>query len=172
MINTVRIVKGKRSQTEIVGLVIVMVLVVMGILFTMTFLFVKEDKSMAVEFGEADLPQSMVDAFLKMSSFSCTDRTVDQVLRDCVTSSGSTCAGKTMCEVVKSDAVTLFKDTLDAWGNVYILSFTGVSITKLESVGADSLPNTGICSFGESRLGSQVRNFGGIPVEITLRICG
>ena len=54
---------------------------------------------------------------------------------------------------------------------MYILSFTGVEYYKLESVGADSLPNTGICSFGESRLGSQVRNFG-IPVEITLRICG
>ena len=56
MINTVRIVKGKRSQTRSPNFVIVMVLVVMGILFMMTFLFGKEDKDMAVEFGEADLP--------------------------------------------------------------------------------------------------------------------
>ena len=55
-------------------------------------------------------PQSMVDAFLKMSSLRVMG-TVDQVLRDCRTTPTAPCGSKTVCEVVQSDAVTLFKDT-------------------------------------------------------------
>lgn len=142
-----------------------MVLVVMGIMFTMLFIFGKNSVGLSEEFREADLPQSTLDALLKTSSFTCIGRTIDQALRDCVTTPTTKCSSPTVqvCDAVKLDSEKILGATLKDWALQYSLDF-GTSAVQRINNGFENC-------VGEYRSGSQKRNIIGTDVEILLKIC-
>ncbi len=155
---------NNRAQTEIIGLVIVMVLVVMGIMFTMLFIFGRDSVGLSEEFREADLPQSTLDALLKTTSFTCDGRTIDQALRDCIITPTTMCSGTTkVCTAVRYDSEKILSATLKEWGLQYRLDFGTDTVDAIDN-------NFGSC-IGEYRMGSQRRNFIGSDIDILLKIC-
>ena len=161
----------KKGQTEIIGLVIVMVLIVMGIMFTMLFVFGKEDKGLSEEFREADLPQSMLDAILKTTS-SCTGRTIDQSLSDCRTASRTINCGSTpICKAVEQDAKKILEATLEKWEYPYKLSFDISNTECADSQGCVKDIQSQDFACVEYRTGSQKRNVAGQTFEMVLILC-
>ena len=141
-----------------------MVLVVMGIMFAMLFLFGKEDTGLSEEFKNADIPQSTLDALLKTSSFSCSGRTIQQALSDCKTSSQIINCGTPptpICTAVRNDAEIILEKTLGNWSYPYKISFDDI-IPDIQSEDFSCL---------EYRTGSQQLPIMGQSFDVFLRVC-
>jgi len=114
--------KSKKSQTEVVGLMIIVVMITMILLFSVRFLFNNKDTNKPLE--EQNLAQSFVDAMLKTSSKCSESISIKEVLIGCVKSySGYNTPkcenGQDKCSFAKKELKQLLDTTFNKWQTTY-----------------------------------------------------
>src|SRR3989344_8263815 len=103
----------KKSQMEILGLAIVIVIVLLAITFTVGFLL-KPQKNIRQGFVNSELASNMINTFLKTNAPLCSRLSMTELIQDCFQSEGLNCDnGQTSCEFVKDRATEIMKGTLD-----------------------------------------------------------
>ena len=113
----------KKSQMEIMGLAIIVVLLTLGILFVVQFVVLKEPSDIKKTFTKSQMAANMLNSILKTNSKDCYDNTITQLLQDC-TDYNENPAGLIICEnnlnsceYANSTIRYIFDNTLAEWGN-------------------------------------------------------
>src|SRR3989338_5435528 len=70
----------KRSQTEIMGLLIIFIILSLIIMFTVSTVFFKKSSKVLDEYNQQQLSSSMVSAFLKTNSFCFPDTDMEDLI--------------------------------------------------------------------------------------------
>ena len=112
--------ENKKSQMEILGLAIVVVLILVATIFIIRFLVVKAPTEYRKSFVTAELATNMLNAFLKTSAKDCSQLTMTELLQDCAQAKSIICDnGEDSCKFVDSTARKIFSATFDKWSVQY-----------------------------------------------------
>ena len=112
----------KKAQTEIIGLAIVVILLIIGMTFVIRFMLSNESADYKKQFTQAEIASNMLNTFLKLNSKDCNSLTMTELLQDCAQSKSIFCEnGKVSCDYVKESAESVFGQTLNQWNVDYEL---------------------------------------------------
>ena len=121
----------KKSQMEILGLSIVVVLVLVAVVFAARFLIFKTPSSYRAGFISSELASNMLSTFLKTNAKDCSRLSMTELLQDCGQSLGGgiRCHNggdeKSSCKFLESTAQEIFDKTFKKWGvNYEFLAYT------------------------------------------------
>lgn len=89
----------KKAQMEILGLVIIIVLLSLGLLFYLKFSLLNEGDDVQKFFSQTRVAVNTPNTLLATSVPVCSKKTIQELLRDCVTSQITVCSnGENSCE--------------------------------------------------------------------------
>ena len=118
--------QNKKSQMEILGLAIVVVLILVATIFVVRFLVIKAPTEYRKGFVSSELASNMLNTLLKTSAKDCSQLTMTELLQDCAQSRSIICDnGQDSCNFVESISKKIFESTLDKWSMEYeFLAYT------------------------------------------------
>lgn len=112
--------KNKKSQMEIIGLAIVIILLILGFVFVVKFVMNNEPTNYRERFIPSQLASNTLNAFLNSNSPDCSNMAIRELLRDCAQGETILCTnGLGSCDYVGNVAQTIFLNTLDVWNYDY-----------------------------------------------------
>ena len=112
--------KTRKSQMEILGLAIVIVLMLVATIFVVRFLVLKSPTDYRKGFVSSELASNMLNTFLKTAAKDCSQLTITELLQDCSQARSITCDnGEDSCKHTESIAKNVFEQTLDKWNMQY-----------------------------------------------------
>tara|TARA_Y100000310_G_C20546348_1_gene745776 strand:- start:118 stop:594 length:477 start_codon:yes stop_codon:yes gene_type:complete len=108
--------RTRKAQTEIIGLAIVVLLLIIGMTFVIRFMMAKEPIDYKKQFTQAEIASNMINTFLKSTSKDCNGLSMTELLQDCGQSMGIFCEnGEGSCTYVNRTAAFIFEQTLEEW---------------------------------------------------------
>ena len=108
----------KKAQTEIFGLLIIVILIAAGILFAISVMLQPDDKHTEKDkFYSAQLSQNFVLAMLKTTVNSCKGKTMEDLLVDCQNNEYkcNTTQYSSSCSYFRNVTREMFNETLENW---------------------------------------------------------
>lgn len=105
----------RKAQTEIIGLAIVVILLVIGMTFVIRFSLSKDFVDIKSEFYSSELASNWPNTFLNTKSENCNELSMTELLQDCGHGKSISCNGQISCDYVEETAIKIFGDTLDVW---------------------------------------------------------
>ncbi len=142
----------KKAQTEILGLAIVVVLVIIATILVVKFGFSKSTNTRN-DFTSSQEASNILNTFLKTSAPDCSQLTMTELLQDCAQGTGLVCSnGEDSCNFVKSAATTILLETIGAEKKNY--EFIACSNFNIREIKCDSTPlvNVGQPCQGQKKL--------------------
>ena len=155
----------RRSQTEIFGLVIIVILLAIGLLFAITVLTKTPPKQQTKESIQAANFLNTI-----MSTTTQCDKTIRELLQDCATTNKQwqgalICNGKPSCQTIQDITTQILSQTLGAWGKTYEFKISGT-----EAVEQIKIQN-GQCT-GEREASTRPEKIRtGLDAQVTLYLC-
>lgn len=132
---------GKKSQTEIVGLLIIVIILSLALLFVIKAVFLKKPSETTQTYETRKLVSSFVNTLFQTSSGCTGDTTIQDLLIDCAKnpfSGGSiTCSNEQeqdSCTFVNETIAMILQDTIDTWGYSTGYEFVAVAPPNQEIV--------------------------------------
>ena len=110
--------KNKKSQAEIVGLVIIVLLITIGLLFFVKFGILDKKDDIKGSFIDSELANNMVHVLLKTTT-DCKKSSVSDLFQDCATFNRIECDGMSSYEKLNETIDTIFRETLEKWKKSY-----------------------------------------------------
>jgi len=134
----------KKGQTEIIGLAIIVILLVIGMTFVIRFMASKEPVDYKKQFTQAEISSNMLNTFLKTTSDDCSGLTMTELLQDCGQNPSSPsirCEGDSIdsCDYVEQEAEFIFNETLDSIKLDYELKVFLVENSPIFTLGSPCL---------------------------------
>lgn len=122
----------KKSQMEILGLAIVVMLILVATIFVIKFFLLKKPAEYRKGFVTAELASNTLNAFLKTAAKGCSQLTMTELLQDCAQSRPdgtiSCDSGIGSCTYVELAAKEIFRQTLETWSVDYeFLAYTDIN---------------------------------------------
>ena len=114
---------SKKSQMEIMGLAVIVILISLGILFIIQFTVNKEPSSIKKTFTQTQLASNLLSSILRTTTIDCFGNSVNNLFKDCAENYNSPntqlkCQNnQRSCDYLKSTISLIFDSTLTAWGN-------------------------------------------------------
>ena len=105
----------RKAQTEIIGLAIVVIFLIIGMTFLIRFTLGKDPVDIKSEFYFSELASNWPNTFLNTKSEKCNELSMTELLQDCGHGQSITCDGQISCDYVEATAIEIFGDTLDVW---------------------------------------------------------
>jgi len=84
----------KKAQTEIMGLVIIIVLIIMIIAFATKLVVFDEPVDYKKQFTNTQITSNMINTLLKTTSRDCNGLSMTELLQDCIRDQDVICAGE------------------------------------------------------------------------------
>lgn len=110
----------KKSQMEIMGLAIIIILISLGMIFVVKFVVLNKPTEFKKSFTQTELASNIINSFLRSTSSDCYGLSMTELLQDCAQSKTITCEdGLTSCAYVKEVATIIFSKTLVLWNLDY-----------------------------------------------------
>lgn len=132
---TSKMKKNKKSQAEIVGLAIIVILITIGLLFFVKFGILDKKDDVKSSFIDSELANNMVDVLLKTTT-DCKGSDIGDLLQDCTTFERFDCDGMNSCEKLNKTIDIIFGKTLKKWKKPYeFKAYRGSDIEIKKSYG-------------------------------------
>ena len=118
----------RKSQTEILGLAIVVALILMAAIFVIRFVALKSPTDYRKGFTSSELASNMLNSFLKTNAVDCRQLTMTELLQDCAQSESICCRDcndadisnhVNSCKFVNQTALEIFDHTFGVWHTNY-----------------------------------------------------
>lgn len=159
--------KSKKSQMEIMGLALIIVLISLGFLFFVKFSIREADSpNVRKSVTESALASNLISTLLATTAQDCSLFEIKELIHDCASNHQVVCENtQTSCQYLDSFFDQIFADTLVAWERSYEFDVTNIPDPY------DFNSAYGSCS------GELESKFFAIPVEggqnvvLTLNIC-
>ena len=113
--------KNKKSQAEIVGLVIIVLLITIGLLFVVKFVVLREPSELKKGFVHSELASNMINVLLKTTT-DCKGSSVTELFQDCAAFNRIDCEGIDSCDKVDETIEMIFSNSLEKWNKPYEFS--------------------------------------------------
>jgi hypothetical protein len=110
--------KSKKSQMEIMGLMVIIILVALAMLFVIQFVVVREATDIKKTYTHSELATNTNTALLKTTT-QCKGQDINQLLQDCAGGESINCNGKGSCAYVAEAIEGILDQTLKEWGKAY-----------------------------------------------------
>ena len=121
----------KKSQVEIMGLTITIILILIGMIFAFKFIIKDNPLDYKKEFLKSELTTNTLYTLLRTTT-ECSALTMTELLQDCSQDKNIICSGKNSCEYFDDVAKKIFGETLEIWEIEYSFTvFNGGQIIKL-----------------------------------------
>ena len=126
--------RKKKSQMEILGLAIVVVLILVATTFVVRFLVLRTPVDYRKGFVSSELASNMLNTFLKTAAKDCSQLTMTELLQDCAQGRGIICEnGQDSCKFIESTAKDIFSKTLDKRNmNYEFLAYTDINLPLIK----------------------------------------
>ncbi|MBS3128305.1 hypothetical protein J4410_04125 [Candidatus Woesearchaeota archaeon] len=119
---------ASKAQTEIMGLVIVVILIALGVLFALRFSLSDDKTDIREEVVESELAAHMLNAMVSTTT-SCNNRnpiTLAELYQDCSLTNRIRCdSGRNACEEAKNITTIMLQETLNVWKEKYHFQMAG-----------------------------------------------
>lgn len=119
---------GKKSQMEIMGLALVVVLISLGLLFFIKF-SIRESESPNIRKSvtESALASNLLSTMLSTTAKDCSLIEIKDLVHDCASNNQIVCENNQgSCEYLNSFFDTIFKETLESWNRSYEFTVTNI----------------------------------------------
>ena len=154
----------KKSQMEMLGLAIVVVILLVGAIFIVRF-GIKKPANYRPDFIRSETASNILNTFLNTNAGDCSQLTMTELLQDCAQSKGIICQNsQDSCSYAESTANGIFEKTLKIWKMQYkFLAYADV--------------NSPLIDLGNKCLGQKDSKTFPIPINpgtmyVKLDICG
>jgi len=115
-----------KSQMEIMGLVVIVILVSIAMLFVIRFVILQPAEDYKSDYVDMEIASNLVSSILKTTSPDCYHNTFRELLQDCAENPDNpsiTCTtGEDSCVFVKGKLNQILGATLDDWGTKFQLN--------------------------------------------------
>lgn len=126
---------NRKSQMEVMGLVMIVILISIAMLFTLQFVILKQQPKFKEMYTYAKLSSTTLNTLLKTNT-ECKGIDFTGLLQDCAanksTPYGINCNGQNSCEYAEEKINKVFDDTLRKWNIVFEFDsdLTGINIKE------------------------------------------
>ncbi|MBW2981367.1 hypothetical protein KY343_00675 [Candidatus Woesearchaeota archaeon] len=111
----------KKSQVEIMGLIIIVILVAVALIFVLQFMITRKAPAIKT-YSQAEIAENMLTA-LRYTTTECNSLIISELLKKCVEEEIGFCPnGDDYCDFVETKTDYLFSQTLEKWNRPYKLS--------------------------------------------------
>ncbi|HLC61479.1 MAG TPA: hypothetical protein VJI52_00495 [Candidatus Nanoarchaeia archaeon] len=143
----------KKAQTEILGLAIVVVLVIIATILVVKFGFSKSTNSRN-DFTSSQEASNLLNTFLRTSAPDCSKLTMTELLQDCAQGTGLVCSnGEDSCGYANSAATAILSGTLGAEKKKYeFLACSNFNIKEIRCYDSSPLVSIGQPCPGQKKL--------------------
>ena len=156
---------SKKSQMEIMGLVVIIILIAIGMLFAVQFLLKNPAGKPEAAVKESIVAANFLNSMLSTTT-DCYGRTVRDLLQDCALTSGATdCSGINSCDYVSSQIEILLDRTISRWNKDYYFSISGAYDVEQIKFGSP-------CPGEKEAKVHPVPVRPGFEIKLALEICG
>ncbi len=161
---------NKKAQTEIFGLVVIVILLAIGLLFAVIIL-TKTPTREVQRVKESVQAANFLNTIMGTTSQGCSKRSARELLQNCALATsdwiGATqCEnGQNTCELLQSMTSRMLNQTLGKWGKNYEFYMNGTE--AVEQIKIES----GLCEGEREGTTRQEKIRSGLDVEVTLHIC-
>lgn len=163
-----------KSQMEIMGLVIIIILIAIGMLFAVQFMLKKPTGKPTAAVKESILAANFLNALLSTST-DCYERNIRELLQDCALTSGATtCTSEggfpmNSCDYVEAQIRYILDNSIDMWNKDYYFTIEGSSDVERIMIGTlDDEP----CPGEREAKSHPVPVRPGFEIKLWLEICG
>jgi len=155
-----------RSQVEIMGLIVIVILVAVALIFVLQFTITRSAPSIKT-YSQAELAENMLTA-LRYTTTDCNSLTISELFRKCVEDESGYCPnGDDYCEFVNRTVNYLFQETFEKWNRPYRLEATIPNEFYFVKTPADPRLQ---CK-GERRSATHLMHAAGTILTIRLDVC-
>lgn len=109
----------KKSQTEIMGLAIVVILIILGMTFFIKFKLNVEPVDYRKPFLYSQIASNTLNTLLKSTSADCNGLSITELLQDCSHGNSIFCGSMSSCEYVEETTDEILNKTLGEWKMEY-----------------------------------------------------
>lgn len=116
-------VRCKKSQVEIMGLMIIVIILSLALLFVIKVVFLKKTTDVSQDYETNKLVEAFVNTLFQTSSGCTSDTTIQALLVDCAKNPFSggtiTCSdgsNKKSCQFANETIALILQKTIDLWG--------------------------------------------------------
>lgn len=115
--------RPRKAQMELMGLMIVVILLIIGVLFAVKFVVLKEPDTTRATFTRTQLASNLGMSMLESSTASCRGTAIKDLLMDCGGRPGGTItcppSGLSSCVYVNKTLVNMLNETLVEWNTKF-----------------------------------------------------
>jgi len=120
---------AKKSQMELLGLAIVIVLIILATIFVARFIVTKDKDSERKSYVDSEQALSTIKALISTNT-ECNGLTVSEIMSKCFEGNSQVYCGGTLgspnsCEYAKLQIEAMFAGTFDEWNRDYEFLFYG-----------------------------------------------
>ena len=115
---------NKRSQVEILGLIVIVILVSVAMIFVLQFSILRKPETIKT-YSDIEVANNMLTSLLQTTT-KCNGLAFTDLLKDCATDAPEIYCPNNMnsCDYINMTMEELFGKTLDEWGRAY--NFTAI----------------------------------------------
>ena len=121
----------KKSQMELIGIAIVVVLVSLGMLYVVSFNLSSKQSKLKQTYTHTELASNSLSAMLKTKAVQCGDVTITELLQDCVRGASINCNGTNSCDYANETINFILNATLIEYDKAYNFSVSQTNISFL-----------------------------------------
>jgi hypothetical protein len=118
----------KKSQMEIMGLLVIIILLSVGMLFTVNYIINKKPSTVEKKFAESQMASNILSAILKTSTpqnendpLYCSKVDFTELLQDCAKFQTIMCNSGTSCQYANKNIADMLNKTLGKYNKAYRL---------------------------------------------------
>ena len=117
-----RISKTRKSQMEMFGIAIVVVLLALGMLFAVRFVLLKPQENIKQSFTQKEIAQNFIEVLVKTNAPGCNNVDFMELFYDCANYNNIQCNDNGIvdsCDFLKTKIQLIFANTLEEWKTPY-----------------------------------------------------
>ena len=113
--------KSRKSQMEIMGLAIVVILITLIMLFVVRFVVLRQPAEYKKEFTQTELASNIINTLLKTNAPDCSDLTFTELFQDCAEGQSVSCNSDVpnSCSYIEAKTNYILDNTLKKWNIGY-----------------------------------------------------
>ena len=115
--------KSRKSQMEIMGLAIVVILITLIMLFVVRFVVLRQPAEYKKEFTQTELASNIINTLLKTNAPDCSDLTFTELFQDCAEGQSVSCNSDVpnSCSYIEAKTNYILDNTLKTGSLVFFV---------------------------------------------------